>query len=605
MKKNAFEKSKTIKRLNKEEGSSRNIIPGKTHPSGQLSPTAPSSSIPSAPSPLLTEIPLTLSNLAISSESPFHGGNIPVPPPFPGSNIPIPPPFGESSILPPQFSESDLPAASALLNSNIPTPPPFPGSVVPAAPPFPGSNIPSPPPFPGLVIPVPPPFPDSNIPAPPPFPGSNIPAPPPFPGSNIPAPPPFPVSNIPAPPPFPSAIPVPPPFGAGAAPPPFPGSNIPAPPPFPSAIPVPPPFGAGGPNIPAPPPFVGPPFPGSNPPGVPAPPPFFSGAAPPPPPFPGAPTFIPPPPFPGANASAPGGNWIGHVVKNLKPGEKEKFIHSVPLRGVMWNSIKFTDIKGTIFEKIDDRKVPYIKEELEKEFVKKETAPSKTIVKQKIEKLTLIAPPRSKQYEFLLAKLKISILLIGDYVLNCDPNFLSLSNLDLLLPAIPTDDEIRECKAYKGDLSLLASPEQFILELAKIVGLPFRIKALHFRHVWKEYTADLVEKVTKLERVWGGLRNDERVHNLFEYVLALGNYLNGTTMRGGAWGFKFDGLEKIVDCKSTTNPKRNLLLVVLELYEKNKKVELFKETEDFSDYDVASKVPVNQLEADLAELKKG
>jgi diaphanous 1 len=303
---------------------------------------------------------------------------------------------------------------------------------------------------------------------------------------------------------------------------------------------------------------------------------------------------------------------MGWLPQGLKPGEKLKFTHKVPLRGVMWNILKFNEIKDTIFEKLDDKKVEYKIEELEKEFIKKETAPGPkaAVIKPKIEKISLIAPARSKQFDILLAKLKTSIPLIYDNILRCDEKFLTLNNLDLLLPAIPTEEEVRECKVNEHRIDLLAAPEQLIIELAKIPNYPARIKALHFRLIWRDYNTDLLDKLTKLEKVWGfqgegGLKKDDRVHKLFEYALALGNYLNGTSMRGGAWGFKFDGLEKFVDCKSTSNPKRNLLLVILELYEKNQNSELFKGTEDLSDYDIASKVPTNQLDADLGELKKG
>lgn len=87
--------------------------------------------------------------------------------------------------------------------------------------------------------------------------------------------------------------------------------------------------------------------------------------------------------------------------------------------------------------------------------------------------------------------------------------------------------------------------------------------------------------------------------------MALGNYLNGTSARGGAHGFKFDGFERIVDCRSTINPKRNLLMFILELYENSKHQELFKGTEDLTDYETAMKIPINQLDADLSDIKKG
>lgn len=37
----------------------------------------------------------------------------------------------------------------------------------------------------------------------------------------------------------------------------------------------------------------------------------------------------------------------------------------------------------------------------------------------------------------------------------------------------------------------------------------------------------------------------KKLLNLFEILLAIGNYLNGGTFRGGAWGFKLDVLTKV------------------------------------------------------------
>ena len=76
----------------------------------------------------------------------------------------------------------------------------------------------------------------------------------------------------------------------------------------------------------------------------------------------------------------------------------------------MWTNLKFKDIKNTIFEKIDDEKVEFDKEKIEKEFQKKETAaPVKVIAKPKIEKISLIKPERSKLFDILLIKMKCSV----------------------------------------------------------------------------------------------------------------------------------------------------------------------------------------------------
>lgn len=77
-------------------------------------------------------------------------------------------------------------------------------------------------------------------------------------------------------------------------------------------------------------------------------------------------------------------------------------------------------------------------------------------------------------------------------------------------------------------------------------------------------------------------------------------------MRGGAYGFKLDSLDKMNDMKMSTNPKKTLLMYVIETLEKKHNNEnLIDVNEDLSDYDLASKLPISQLQSDLGELKKG
>ena len=42
---------------------------------------------------------------------------------------------------------------------------------------------------------------------------------------------------------------------------------------------------------------------------------------------------------------------------------------------------------------------------------------------------------------------------------------------------------------------------------------------------------------------------------LIEIILALGNYLNGESVRGGAWGFRIEFLTKLTNTKSVDNSK--------------------------------------------------
>lgn len=69
-----------------------------------------------------------------------------------------------------------------------------------------------------------------------------------------------------------------------------------------------------------------------------------------------------------------------------------------------------------------------------------------------------------------------------------------------------------------------------------------------------------------------------------EYVLAVGNYMNGQSARGGAYGFKLDMLEKLGDVKTTDN-KKNLLMYVIMKAEKDKETQLVDQNENLDEYE--------------------
>lgn len=73
-----------------------------------------------------------------------------------------------------------------------------------------------------------------------------------------------------------------------------------------------------------------------------------------------------------------------------------------------------------------------------------------------------------------------------------------------------------------------------------------------------------------------------------EYALAAGNYMNGQSARGGAYGFKFDMLEKLADIKTTDN-KSSLLMFIIQRAEDDKKKEIVSVDECLDDIELAGK----------------
>lgn len=84
--------------------------------------------------------------------------------------------------------------------------------------------------------------------------------------------------------------------------------------------------------------------------------------------------------------------------------------------------------------------------------------------------------------------------------------------------------------------------------------------------------------------------------------MAIGNYLNGSTFKGGAWGFKVDSVERIEEVKSKDSKMNAAFYVIKEVWKKYAYPIFDKEELDL--YCSVTKMPVGQLQAETNELKK-
>ncbi|KAL4467047.1 hypothetical protein ABPG74_010644 [Tetrahymena malaccensis] len=435
-------------------------------------------------------------------------------------------------------------------------------------------------------------------------------------------------------PPAPSLGGIPPAPSLGGIPPAPPIGGIP---PAPSLGGIPPAPSIGG--IPPAPSFGGiPPAPSFG--GIPPPPPIggipqapsIGGIPPPPPPF-GVPPAVnlggapmPPPLLMGTQAPMmPSFNMP--MMMPQQPLQKQKKKPNVPLKPFMWNTITANNIKNTIWEKLNDEKVEldikFIEDQFEKPAAPTKqatgatslpnqtngsngtqsntTAPPKPMI---VQKTSLINGDRTKTYEIVLQKLKISSNLISNALVSCDEKILTLNNLQSLNNICPKQEEVDLVTGFiegGGKPEELANPEKFIFEVKKVKGFGDRIRGLIFLKTHEEMFLDLEPKVQKLRRGIFYIRDNKLIPEMLEYVLAFGNYLNGESARGGAWGFKFDSLIKISELKMKDN-KTTLMMYVIDIFEKKYNPLISQEDEEA--LNLCEQLPISQLNADLNEIKK-
>ena len=417
-----------------------------------------------------------------------------------------------------------------------PPPPPPPPPGVESTPVITSSAVPPPPP-----PPPPPPgvtsFPvvtSSAVPPPPP-------PPPPPPG--VPLPP-----GVPPPPgvPLPPGVPPPPgvPMPPGVPPPP----GVPMPPgvPPPPGVPMPPGI-PPPPGVPMPPGVPGVPMP----PGVPG--------VPMPPGVPGVPAF------PGFGFAQPA---------KTKPNPKPK----VPMKSLNWTKINANNIKGTIWENIDDTKIKFKPDDFCETFAKAETKPKaapKPVVKKNVKK-AFADPDRQKIIDIILNKIKIKPIEISDALLLYNETVLKEDICDLLIPIFPKDNSEYEAvsKATESFESEddFAQCDLFIVLVGVVPHNKERLQAIRFKNTYSDKSVEILKLIDHFFKGFDFLKTNKNFHKFLEILLAYGNYMNGVTAKGGAFGFQLASLSKFYDMKSKDNKITLFQFIVNSIMDEDKKI---------------------------------
>ena len=188
--------------------------------------------------------------------------------------------------------------------------------------------------------------------------------------------------------------------------------------------------------------------------------------------------------------------------------------------------------------------------------------------------------------------------------MNFDFKILTMNNVSCLLQACPKDEEFLLLENFDGDKEMLDLPEKFVLALSKVPGCRLRLEGYQFYLTYKELIEDFSLKSEKLIEIFEKILEDEKLHRLLQYTLAIGNFFNGQGERGGAIGFKLDVFDKIVDIK-TCDGKRSCLSYLIELIENNTREAFISSSEDLSLYDMGRRLSVAILQSSLQDIKKG
>lgn len=196
-------------------------------------------------------------------------------------------------------------------------------------------------------------------------------------------------------------------------------------------------------------------------------------------------------------------------------------------------------------------------------------------------KKSVLLPSTQQNINIVLAKTKLDPLTIVESLLKYDEKILKKEVCEMLKVTIPKDDEVKRMDEYNSFsneelLETVAACDYYLFMLVNTSVYPaMRLNAMIFKYSYKIELIEILRSIESALKAFDYIKKNENFHKWLEVILAHGNYLNGTSNRGGAWGFRIDILAKLNELKTTDNKKTLMLYLVEYVGDVLKKDELF------------------------------
>ncbi|KAJ1922239.1 hypothetical protein H4219_000101 [Mycoemilia scoparia] len=184
-----------------------------------------------------------------------------------------------------------------------------------------------------------------------------------------------------------------------------------------------------------------------------------------------------------------------------------------------------------------------------------------------LEEISVLDSKRSYNINIMLRQLKrYSMIEIRHAILEMNFEILTEMRLKQLLKFVPTAEESGLLMAQEDNKHRLAKPDRFLLEMKKIDRYENRIRSMCTYVTWAERYKDIESDIGAIMSASYSVTDSKNFPQILEIILSIGNFMNGSGFRGGAYGFRIASLNKLMDTKAHDN-KTTLLHFVASVVE--------------------------------------
>jgi len=276
------------------------------------------------------------------------------------------------------------------------------------------------------------------------------------------------------------------------------------------------------------------------------------------------------------------------------------------MKSLFWQKIPDYQAPDTLWKSLDDSSVKLNLELLLSSFAAKPPpAPKKPSI------IVEAAPPkpkfveildsnRSRSLNIMLSRFKIPYPDIAAAIKQLR-NIFTDDQLSAIRTNQPTPEEIAQVKAYDGEYELLGNPEKFVLALSTVDELSLHISFMFLMKTFSDKIKDIKNPLSSILKTLEQIKDSKSLKKVLTYVLAIGNYLNGGTSRGGAYGFKINLLGEMNDIKGQVASVTLMHILVNQILDNDPSLTDFEN--EFIMIDEAIKLELDFLKGEFKSLQ--
>eukprot|EP01126_Amoeba_proteus_P065509 TRINITY_DN932_c1_g1_i18.p1 TRINITY_DN932_c1_g1~~TRINITY_DN932_c1_g1_i18.p1 ORF type:complete len:361 (-),score=79.99 TRINITY_DN932_c1_g1_i18:89-1171(-) len=208
-----------------------------------------------------------------------------------------------------------------------------------------------------------------------------------------------------------------------------------------------------------------------------------------------------------------------------------------------------------------------------------------------------------KKKEIMLRGLKVDYGRIKNALLEMNETSITHEMISSIRRNLPTPDQVQLIEGYDNPAEL-GNAEKYFLAIGKVPMLHVKVRSLEYKYTFAELYEEIETATNVLFESVSLLDGNRKIIALFEVVLALGNYLNGSTSRGGCFGFKLHSITKLNEVRSPLK-KDVTLLTFLVQHLRSKNPELLNTFENFGAIHQALRYDITEVSSNLNKLVTG